>query len=242
MNKRLSLRSKEEIRDEVWTRMEREGVARFPGARGRIPNFVGAEESTTLLPQLEIWQRAKTIKSNPDLPQRPLRESALLEGKWVYMAVPRLRDEKCFVELDPAHVKGNERGASTIKGAFRLGRLVRFKDMRRIDLIVAGSVAVNEEGGRVGKGGGYSDLEYGLALEAGIIEKETPLLTTVHPLQIVQEEIEMKAHDIPIDFILTQDRIIATHHKLKKPDGIYWEMLNEEMLQSIPVLQDKKSK
>jgi 5-formyltetrahydrofolate cyclo-ligase len=220
--------------------MEREGVARFPGARGRIPNFIGAEEAASLLSQMEVWQRAKTIKSNPDLPQRPLRESALRDGKRVYMAVPRLRDKRCFVELDPAQIKGNERSASTIKGAFRMGRLVNLEDMRRVDLIVAGSVAVNEEGGRVGKGGGYSDLEFGLAREAGIIGEETPILTTVHPLQVVQDEIEMKVHDIPVDFIVTQDRVIATHHKLKKPDGVYWDMLKEEMLQTIPVLKDKK--
>jgi len=31
--------SKEEIRNRVWNLMEGEGVARFPGTRGRIPNF-----------------------------------------------------------------------------------------------------------------------------------------------------------------------------------------------------------
>ena len=36
-----------------------------------------------------------------------------------------------------------------------------------IDLIVCGAVAVNARGARVGKGGGFSDLEYGLLAEAG---------------------------------------------------------------------------
>ena len=36
------VRSKDEVRKEVWKAMDREGVSRFPGAEGRIPNFAGA--------------------------------------------------------------------------------------------------------------------------------------------------------------------------------------------------------
>lgn len=237
---RVYLRTKDEIRDEVWSRMESEGVSRFPGTRGRIPNFMGAEKTVSQLAQLEVWQRAKTLKVNPDLPQRPVREKALKEGKRVYMAVPRLRAEKCFVELDPLRLQGEERRASTIKGAFQLGKLVGLEEMREIDLILAGSVAVNEEGARMGKGGGFSDLEYALGREAGIIREQTPVLTTVHPLQILAEKILMKAHDIPVDFIITPERVIPTNHKLKKPEGILWEILKEEMLESIPVLKNQR--
>src|SRR5690348_6585883 len=35
--------AKQEVRERVWDLLQREGVARFPGARGRIPNFRGAE-------------------------------------------------------------------------------------------------------------------------------------------------------------------------------------------------------
>ena len=37
------MRTKDEVREEVWKAMEREGVSRFPGAEGRIPNFAGAK-------------------------------------------------------------------------------------------------------------------------------------------------------------------------------------------------------
>ena len=37
------MRSKDDVRREVWKAMEREGVSRFPGAEGRIPNFAGAK-------------------------------------------------------------------------------------------------------------------------------------------------------------------------------------------------------
>jgi len=75
--------TKNKIREKIWRILERERVALFPGAHGRIPNF---------------------------------------------------------------------------KGAFRFGFPVHPKEIPQIDLIVAGSVAVNRRGSRIGKGGGYSDL------------------------------------------------------------------------------------
>ena len=57
--------------------------------------------------------------------------------------------------------------------------------MPPVDLVVCGSVAVNREGARVGKGGGFSDLEFALLVEAGLIGDATVLATTVHPLQVL---------------------------------------------------------
>ena len=56
-----------------------------------------------------------------------------------------------------------------------------------MDLIVSGSVAVNRQGARVGKRGGFSDLEIAFLVEAGVIRPHTVLATTVHPLQVVDE-------------------------------------------------------
>uniref|UniRef100_A0A7J3X859 Uncharacterized protein n=1 Tax=Thermofilum pendens TaxID=2269 RepID=A0A7J3X859_THEPE len=49
--------------------------------------------------------------------------------------------------------------ASTIRGAFIFGEKI-LENVPAIDLKVAGSVAVDIYGGRVGEGGGFSDLEY----------------------------------------------------------------------------------
>jgi len=218
--------------------MEAERVARFPGAKGRIPNFTGAEKCAELVARLEVWENARAIKSNPDSPQRAIRHLALKQGKIVYMAVPRLREKKCFVELDPRRLGNKLYKASSIKGAFEYGRQVTVEQMERVDLILCGSVAVRRDGARVGKGGGYSDLEYGLAVEMGKVTRRTPIITSVHPIQIIQQEIELKPHDIPLDFIITPDEVIACHTKLPKPRGIYWEYLDEEKIAAIPVLQE----
>jgi len=150
-------------------------VRRFPGARGRIPNFVGAERAADRLRELDVWKRAAVLKCNPDSPQRPVRLRALKEGKIVYMAVPRLRQSECFIELDPSRLGRQIGQASSIEGAFRFGRSVRPERMKEIDLIVCGTVAVNREGARIGKGGGYSDIEYGLAREAKLGSQERRL-------------------------------------------------------------------
>ena len=217
--------------------MQSAHVARFPGAKGRIPNFTGSEKCATLVDELDVWRKARAIKSNPDSPQRSVRHLALKEGKTIYMAVPRLRELKCFIELSPERLGRNLYKASSIKGAFEYGRLVSIDQMPIIDLILCGSVAVRKDGARIGKGGGYSDLEYGLCREAGKVSARTPIITTVHPIQVVDADIELKPHDIPLNFIITPDDVIKCKGKLPKPKGIYWQFLNDEQISEIPVLQ-----
>jgi 5-formyltetrahydrofolate cyclo-ligase len=233
------LQNKGEIRKYVWELMEKRGVAKFPGAFGRIPNFLGCKRAAELLKELEIFKNSSRIKSNPDSPQKPVRRVALSLGKEIYMAVPRLRSEKCFIRLDPRKV-GNLEIASTIKGAFKVGKQVFPWEIPPIDLVIVGSVAVNREGARVGKGGGYSDLEYAIGRTFGIIGENTPVVTTVHPLQILDIQIPMEIHDIPVDFIITPDEVIETGSKFKKPERIYWEIMNKSFLEKIPILRRMK--
>jgi len=92
--------SKHEIRKRVWSRLQEQKVARFPGAEGRIPNFIGAEACARVISQIQFWKKAKVLKVNPDSPQRAIRQKALEEGKIIYMAVPRLHSDKPFIELN----------------------------------------------------------------------------------------------------------------------------------------------
>jgi 5-formyltetrahydrofolate cyclo-ligase len=64
-------------------------------------------------------------------------------------------------------------------------RKVGVEEMQPVDLIICGSVAVNRRGVRLGKGAGYSDIELALLQEAGLMRPETTIVTTVHPLQVV---------------------------------------------------------
>ena len=56
---------KQDVRERVWRLLQVEGAARFPGARGRIPNFKGAEAAAERLAELPEWDAADVVKSNP---------------------------------------------------------------------------------------------------------------------------------------------------------------------------------
>jgi 5-formyltetrahydrofolate cyclo-ligase len=162
---------------------------------------------------------------------------ALREGKVVYMAVPRPRSFECFLELDPAHLGKRALQAASIRGAERLGRLVGIEGLPPIDLIVCGSVAVNARGARVGKGGGFSDLEYGLLVEAGRVGPRTLIVTTVHPVQILPEAIEMRPHDIAVDVVVTPEGVMALRPTFPRPSGLYREALAPEKIAEVPVIE-----
>ena len=229
--------TKAEIRQKVWQTIEHAGVTRFPGAVDRIPNFDGADRTAHLLQQMAVWRRALVVKINPDAPQLPIRKLALDEGKILYLSVPHLRSEKCFIEIDPQRLGSRIRFASTLAGACRYGRAVSPREMRPIDLVVCGSVAAARDGARIGKGGGYGDLEYGVLREDGKIRESTPILTSLHPLQIVGERITMVPHDVPVDFLVTPDEVIATRPAHPRPRGIYWDLLRPATVNAIPVLR-----
>ena len=228
---------KQELRERIWDELEKSGESRFPyPPHGRIPNFNGADEAAERLATNEAWQEADVIKSNPDSPQLPVRRAALRGGKTVYMAVPRLRDEKCFLRLDPAEIEDINH-ATTIGGSSEVGVPVLPDEMDRIDLVVSGSVAVNEEGARVGKGEGYSDLEFGVLREFGLVDDETTTVTTLHEMQFVDREIPTTPQDVPIEWVCTPERSIRTAAAERKPAGVAWEEVTDERIEAIPILE-----
>jgi 5-formyltetrahydrofolate cyclo-ligase len=192
---------KQLLRQKIWSKMERLGIAIFPlPCQGRIPNFLGAEAAAERLRHLEEWKKAKVVFVNPDSPQRKVRENVLKDGKMLIMASPRLK--KGFILINPAHVKGKEHFASTIKGAFKYG--VEMQDFSRPDLIIQGSVAVDINGNRLGKGHGYGDVEIKtLKKTYGVV----PIVTTVHDIQVV-EAVPFEKKDEKVSLIVTPTRVI----------------------------------
>lgn len=233
------LGAKAALREEVWKALSAPGIARFPGPDGRIPNFVGAEAAAERLRDTDEWHAASTLKANPDSPQWPVRQRALEDGKRVYMAVPRLAEEQPFFVLDPAALGDTSpRAASSIKGASRVARRVSVSELEPVDLVIAGCVAVGEDGARLGKGGGFSDLELAIAAAAGLIGPHTIVATTVHERQVVDRGVvPTTAHDVHVDLIVTPERVI----RAPRPRGferptLDWSELTEEKIASIPLL------
>ena len=150
--------AKKLLREEIWTKLEANGVARFPlPCYGRIPNFAGSERAAERLRCLNEWKTAKVVFANPDYAQQKIRDYALLDGKILVIASPRLK-HGCLV-VRPEDVQGLESTASTIRGAFKYGKAINAEEIPKPDLIVEGSVAVDTYGRRLGKGHGYGDAE-----------------------------------------------------------------------------------
>ncbi len=230
------------MRQEVWAALRAARVARFPGAEGRIPNFTGAEAAAERLRATSEWQAARTLKANPDSPQLPVRQRGLEDGKTVYMAVPRLAGPEPFFALDPDHLSEPPRKAASISGAARSARRVMLSELSPVDLVVMGCVAVGEDGARLGKGGGFADLEYALATAAGLIGPHTVSVTTVHELQVrPAKTIPLTGHDVPVDFIITPERVIACRGGSRPVPGICWEDLTEEKIAAIPLLSAQRA-
>ena len=228
--------TKQDLRERIWDTLEASGEARFPfPPHGRIPNFAGADAAADRLADTDAWREAETVKANPDAPQLPVRRAALRAGKTVYVAVPRLRDERCFLRLDPDEIEDVD-DATTVSGISEAGVAVYPRDVDPIDLIVSGSVAVTAEGARVGKGEGYSDLEFGVLRGFDLVDDATTTVTTVHEMQVVDDEIQTAAHDVPMDLVVTPERTVESGAD-GKPAGIAWEALDEERIAEIPILE-----
>ena len=232
------LAAKAALREQVWSDLDRPGIARFPKPANRIPNFVGAEAAARLLAETDEWAAASTVKSNPDSPQWPVRQRALVDGKVVYMAVPRLAEADPFFLLDPEQLADDPRTASSIKGAARSARTVRLDELEPVDLVVTGCVAVDESGARLGKGGGFSDLEFALAAEAGLIDAHTVVVTTVHERQVLPAgAVPTTAHDVHVDVIVTAETVVRCPRPQRwvLPE-LRWDELTDEKIAAIPLL------
>lgn len=236
--------SKDELRDAIWAKLEKVKAA-LSSPWSSTPNFVGAQDAALKLVKHPTWNAAKTIRTTPESAQAWLRLFALEHSKKVYMSVPNLEDAHTLILLDPAKLipKGIPfEDVMYLEGAMEYGEPCGYEDMEPVDLVLIGCVAVNREGARTGKGTGYADLEVSLMRHFGKIEADTPVATTVHPLQIVTDFIlPMHSHDTPVDLIATTQEVIETNTVYNKPNGLDWEHITEEKIDKIPVLQRLKA-
>ncbi|MDR3375108.1 MAG: 5-formyltetrahydrofolate cyclo-ligase [Ancalomicrobiaceae bacterium] len=232
------------IRAEIWTYLETSGIGIAP-IRDHIPNFHGAEAAAAHLASAPFWGPARIVKCNPDPPQIPVRRRALEDGKLLYAPIPNLSDDLPFVELDPEDLARRNisfADAAVAEVFVEVGRRVRFQEMKPMDVLCVGCVAVTRTGGRTGKGAGFADLELGIFRALNLIATGAPLVTTVHSSQVVDEAgVIMQAHDSPLHYIATQDELIATHTAITLPAAIDWDRVQPDQFEAIPFLRQLRA-
>lgn len=234
------------IRKRIWDLMEARNVAQFPRpVHHRIPNFIGSYIAADKLSELEVFKEATCVKVNPDTPQKQVRFLTLNGGKKLLTPQPRLRTGFFsileYTMLSPSTIKE----ACTSVGVAKYGKPIGLEEKIKVDLIVIGSVAVDPKtGARLGKGEGFAELEYGMLRYMDAIDDSTPVITSVHDEQLVDDiPVEkLLVHDVPVDIICTPSQVIFTNTSIPKPQGIYWDKLSPEKLGQIRILRELKSK
>jgi len=233
--------TKDSLRREVWAELENSGAV-IGSAWSSIPNFHGAEAAAEQLTQLASWQSAKVVKSNPDSAQAWVRLNALKAGKRVYTPVPELVKDFPFILLDPEQLTANGIAFEDVMysdGAIKHGQRVNFDQIEPLDFVVVGCVAVTALGGRTGKGAGFADLELGLFRHYGCIQTDTPIVTTVHGIQLVENAaIVMESHDTPLNVIATPEQLIQCDKSYHQPGAIDWDKIQTDQYDNIPFLLD----
>jgi len=189
-------RSKEEVREYVWKKIE--PICRFPPPYGRIPNFKGAERACEKIRELEEYWESDCVFSAPDSVLLRLREIVLEDGKTLLAALPGI---KGFVVL-------NQRVKPTIEN-LKLAKKADFKFLRqKVGVFAQGCVAVDLKGNRIGKGSGFGDREYEILKKEGVLKENAVFVVIAHEMQVFSDLSHlMKEHDVRADVILTPEKI-----------------------------------
>jgi 5-formyltetrahydrofolate cyclo-ligase len=204
MNFQIS-KEKENLRNQIWDLIKENGISKRPqGDYGRIPNFKGAKIAAERLSRTIEWVNSEIIFCSPDSAQKHVRELALKHNKDLIMATPKIENGYLLIKGEFME-NGEAKIASTIKGAFKYGESIF--EIPHVDMVIEGSVAVDMKGNRLGKGGGYADKEISELINQKSINKQTPIATTIHHLQIVNK-VPLEIHDKQINMIVNPNEVI----------------------------------
>lgn len=103
--------------------------------------------------------------------------------------------------------------------------------------MVQGCVAADADGARLGKGGGFADLEFAILSAAGLLADDVVVATTVHDVQVLDRgRIPVRPHDVRLDLVVAPSRVLRTEAAATAEAWIRWEDLTEDKIAAIPRL------
>ena len=205
-----------------------------------IPGYPGCETIADVLVGLPFYAGTGVVFVTPDNNLQPLRANLLRQGRPLLTATHGGR--RGFVYFPPGSVPdASAQFASFLDGAERFGTYAyidALERLGRVDFLVTGASAVSADGIRFGKGHGYFDLEWATLRSLRMVDEETPVVACVHDVQYVEQELPAQPNDTSVDWIITPTRTIKVERKHSRPLGINWDLLDPELLDSIPTLRE----
>jgi 5-formyltetrahydrofolate cyclo-ligase len=232
------------VRSKVWSQLRQVALpdSRFHHDYSSfIADFVDSSAATNLLTTLPAYKNAETLFIAPDNCIQQLRHRALKDGKVVLVTTYGIR--RGFWLLDPRTISEEKwEVASMLDGMEKVGRHVSLAEikslLKKIDLMVTGTGAINHQGLRFGKGHGFFDLEWAILYTIGVVNGSTVTIAVVHECQVLDEELIGEEWDTGCGFIVTNKRIIEVEGASKPSCGILWDKLQNEMLEDIEPLKE----
>lgn len=108
-------------------------------------------------------------------------------------------------------------------------------------LLVTGGSAVSRNGMRFGKGHGYFDFEFATLSEIGVATHDSVIVDVVHDCQYVDEDLPAKAHDVPVDWIVTPTRTIEVDNPDRGPGKIHWALVAGTQFERLAVVAELRA-
>jgi len=234
---------KEATRKEVWEHLRK--YAR-PDSRFHwdfnefIPDFEGSEICNNKIRKMDIYQKSRCIFVTPDNCLEALRNYAINDRKHLVVSTYGIGRDFFYIAPDSVP-KGDEKLAATLDGMEYFGKNVSLKELKslmKIDLMFTVASIITPYGLRWGKGHGYFDLEWAMFWECNIVDEETTIFAVAHDCQMLDLDLEMTVYDTIVDIIITPKTYIEIEKKYPKPTKVYWDLLTEEQITSIPALSE----
>ena len=161
------------VRGRIWDELERLDLVCFPRpCHGRIPNFVGSRAAAHQLASTQEFLHARVVKVHPSLNANAFRECCYAAGK-IVLVPPLPGHHYLYILVDGSEIPPQHRAfASTKRGFNKYGTpLTSLLDIPAVDFVVVASTAVcASTGGRLGKGAGYGDVEWGIFVWGTVVQ------------------------------------------------------------------------
>jgi 5-formyltetrahydrofolate cyclo-ligase len=182
------------------------------------------------------YHDAATVFATPGESLHQARINCLIDGKNLVMPGPSIREGFFLLPARSVSFK-NFSAATTYRGLEKHGQLLKSDAMEKLSLglLLTGSLAVDQEGGRIGDGKGFFDLCCALLQEFGALGRNWTALTFIREEQISLDLLPQDRWDIKMSGAVTPQRIHVFNPPCRKP-AIFWDELSRDRLKRIDPL------